>query len=160
MLLGAVLVVALVGVSLLSYTPSVAGDIMQQESQLYWQGQAKPFAISGSKAAASAGAVCGGATSMNMSMVMKNNERWRLELDEVYVDSQAWNFCVDGNASTIGNVSFAPGEERAVSLGKAGVPNWCGGSRSYQARIAFKYNSPYTVGKIQNGTAKLVVNCG
>ena len=160
MLLGTVLIVALVAVSLLSYTPSVAGDLLQQESQLYWRGQAKPFTIAESKATASTGAVCGDATNMNMTLVVKNNEKWRLDLDEVYVDSQAWNFCIYGDGSTVGNVSFAPGEQRIVTLGKPVLPNACNGKQTCQFGIAFKYNSPYMVGRIQNGTAKLVVNCG
>ena len=132
-LLAVVLIVALVSVALLGFFPGMASDARMTQSQSYWKGQARPFAIvESSITAAGAG-----------TFVIQNMEA---------IGPYVITGITIGNASNSTNVTFAAGETKRHYAGNnTGTAN-----ALYDLNVSINYTTPYGVASKQYGTKNLI----
>jgi len=133
-LLAVVLIIALVSIMLLGYFPGMASDAQITQSNSYWRGEARPFAIT--EAAIN--------TTGYGSFMLQN-----MEANGPYIVTL---FQVGGyNNST--NVTFAAGESKIVII--TGMGNNTGGS-VYNLNVTVSYATPSGTQTKQYGTKNLI----
>jgi len=134
-LLAVVLIVALVSVALLGFFPGMASDARTTQSQSYWRGQARPFAILESTINATGG----------VALVVQNMEA---------TGPYRMTTLVVGNATTGAiTTDYAAGETKLVALssqqGTVGA--------LYDLSVNITYNTPNgIVGAKQYSTKNLI----
>jgi len=148
-ILGAVLLVALVIVSLLGWFPSLGGATKEQQSKAYWTGTS-PFAISTSKV-----------TNTSIALSLSNRLADKLYLTAIEVQ--------DGFGTTqvisIPNQYFNAGEEMVLTATVANSTNPCFGltsktGTSFEFKVvAFTYTQGTISGIRQQGAQALVGRC-
>jgi len=145
-ILGAVLLVALVIVSLLGWFPSLGGATKEQQSKSYWSG-ASPFAITTYK-------VSTGAITFSVS----NRLADKLNLTNISVQD---GFGTDFSIAAPNQI-FNAGEEIVISNSTA-LGNPCAGKASGTAFefkvVAFTYTQGSITGIRQQGAQALVGRC-
>ena len=134
-LLAVVLIIALVSIALLGFFPGLASDARITQSNSYWRGEARPFAILEHAIVGTTGAG---------SFVLQN-----LDASGTIVMT---NFTV-GNTSYTTPVSFAPGETRTVST-TAGNSGAAG--QVYDLVVTIAYNSSNGVITKQYGSKNVI----
>ncbi|HIH30840.1 TPA: hypothetical protein HA243_05570 [Candidatus Micrarchaeota archaeon] len=155
-LLGAVLLVALTVVVLLSYFTGFTGELTETESRTYWAGYAKPFAIYDAVHNPSGG-MCGGG-GQQVELVIKNADKYPLNLTAIYLNSDTnLTICSPPNTATSPPFRFAPNEEKVVAVRVAST--FCEGKTRNTVWVVLRYDSPYIPNRAQNGTIELYVNC-
>lgn len=157
MLLGAVLIVSLVAASLLGFFPGSAAEVPSTQSQIYWSGYASPFSVrdalyvsTGSCAAANA--------SPGPQMLLKNTEKWSMNLTAVYLNGNSTAFCVAGATVGATSIPFNSGEEKVVATLDS-ARTMCANRTKLPLDVSFRYNNPYSQNKLQIGAEKLIVPC-
>ena len=138
-LLAVVLIVALVSVALLGFFPGMAADARMTQSQSYWRGQARPFAI--------LDAAMNGTTTV---LSMQNMEA----TGPYNITSMSING-VAATGSYIGT-TFAAGQIQALTLT---VTNPCTSTTIYDYNVSITYNSPSISGLKQYSTKNLIGKC-
>jgi len=162
---GAILIIGLIVISLMNFTPSTSSDISESESSLYWKAQAKPFIIQEAMLSQGAAWVCGNSQGQ-IILRIKNTDKFQLNLREIYIDGiPSHRFCAYNISSEeyLGqkNESFKAGQERLIWVPTNNYSAFCAkGKRSETVQLAFKYDAPYLADKMENGTMKLYINCG
>ena len=165
LIFGAVLVIGLVVVSLMNFTPSSASNTIQSESDLYWSAQAKPFLVQDAVFRKGAAWVCGNSEGQ-LILQMKNTDKFQLNLREIYLNGiPSYRFCAynvsQENYTDGKNESFTAGQARLIWVPTNNYSGLCmDGKKSEAVQLAFKYDAPYLPDKIENGTMKLYINCG
>ncbi|MFA5929502.1 MAG: hypothetical protein WC861_01335 [Candidatus Micrarchaeia archaeon] len=133
-LLAVVLIVALVSVALLGFFPGMASDARITQSQSYWRGQARPFAILDSSISATAG-----------TFSIQNMESTGLTMTTIAVGN--------GTNSSL-NTAFGAGETKTVYITQA-IGAYSAGS-IYDLGVNITYTTPNIVGAKQYGTKNLI----
>lgn len=142
-LLAVVLVIALVAIALLGFFPSLAVDARITQSNAYWRGEARPFAIIEHTFSSTTG---------NGTVVLQNTEATGpLTLTAISI----------GNCTTATpNAVFAPGDTRAVNITGCPTSGLYSGA-AYDFTVVINYTS--TTGgtgapllKTQYGTKNIV----
>ncbi|MFA6214247.1 MAG: hypothetical protein WC717_03140 [Candidatus Micrarchaeia archaeon] len=134
-LLAVVLIVALVSVALLGFFPGMASDARITQSQSYWRGQARPFAILDSSITAA------GVGTFSIQNMEANGP---FVITDLYV--------ANGTNST--DVTFAAGETKTIGVG-AITSGTAGGL--YDLQVNFTYTTPNGItGAKQYGAKNLV----
>jgi hypothetical protein len=154
LILGAVLVIAVVVVTLLGSIPSMSKDTSDTQSRLYWHGQAKPFSVIDSAYVNSTACEGGG---KGLVLAMKNTEKYVLTLTGAYIGGNSSSVCLYQNATS--SVQFAPGEEKLVGVVAPAGSQLCTNRRSDSFEFDLLYNSPYITNKLQVGDVNMHVNC-
>jgi hypothetical protein len=133
-LLAVVLIVALVSVALLGFFPGMASDARIAQSQSYWRGQARPFAILENSCA----------TTGNCTLSIQN-----MEANGPYTIT---NFGINLGANTTSTV-FAAGETKVmtVSIGTTGTAG-----AVYDYNVSITYTTPNSVSSKQYGTKNMI----
>ena len=140
-LLAAVLIVALVSVALLGFFPGMASDARITQSQAYWRGQAKPFAI---LEASLSGA--------NGTLSVQN-----MEATGPYTIT-AMGIGTVANFTTASNLVFGAGEVKTIVMTGASIPT-CTSGAVYDFNVTITYNTPNINGVRQYGTKNLIGKC-
>jgi len=135
-LLAVVLIVALVSVALLGFFPGMAADARITQSQSYWRGQARPFAI-----------LENSCTTATCTLVLQN-----MEANGPYTIS-ASGLGVGTCTANATAVSFAAGETKTISM--AGCTNGTSGS-VYDLNVTISYTTPNSVTSKQYGTKNMI----
>ena len=139
-LLAVVLIVALVSVALLGFFPGMAADARMTQSQSYWRGQARPFAILDSSIVGTGG---------NFSIQnMEANGPYNIT-----------GIVISNTTVIVGNtVTFAAGEVKTVAI-SGGIPA-CTAGAIYDYNVTITYNTPSGItGVKQYGTKNLIGKC-
>ncbi|MFA6490213.1 MAG: hypothetical protein WCT52_06090 [Candidatus Micrarchaeia archaeon] len=139
-LLAVVLIIALVSIALLGFFPSLAIDARVTQANLYWRGEARPFAITDYTFAATGG---------NGTIIMQNTDAGgSMRVDNISITS-----CAGINATFI----VASGDTRTVTL--TGCPSTdltAGSVYDYNVSISYTTNGGSGIGTRQIGTKGLV----
>jgi hypothetical protein len=135
-LLAVVLIIALVSIALLGFFPGLAADARITQSQSYWRGEARPFAILEHTFNSSGG-----------RLVIQNN------------DASGTMSSVNVSVGTCSNTStpssLGPGETGVVVYSaNCGQPQSSGSV--YELNVTITYTNPYGVTTRQYGTKNLV----
>jgi len=142
-LLAVVLIVALVSVALLGFFPGMASDAKITQSQSYWRGQAKPFAI----------------LDMSLTSTAATLSVQNVEATGPYVIAIN-GILIAGNGTNSTTQSFAAGEVKTIVLaGSWGACSTPGTIYDFNATIAYTApNMPANTGK-QFSAKNLVGKC-
>ncbi len=154
-ILGAVLLVALVVVSLLGWFPALGGSTKEQQSKAYWSG-ASPFAINSFKV---------DNTTMTFSLSNRLSDALTLTSIEIPNGTSTFTYVVASPAQ-----SFNGGEEAVVTvpftfLVGVNATNPCNGVTSKTGNpfelkiVAFGYTQGSITGIRQQGAQSLVGRC-
>jgi len=146
-LLAVVLIVAMVAIALLGFFPGLAGDAKIAQSDSYWRGTARPFAIlEHSQTAGEA----------NMTMVIQNVDADQRQITAISVVGSG----ITGNASTylttVQNQYWSSGEKKIATLDFSGN---CTSGNTYEYSVNFTYNTGSISGMKQYGEKTLVGKC-
>ena len=137
MLLAVVLIVALVSVALLGFFPGMASDARITQSQSYWRGQARPFAI--------LEASLTGTTGTLIIQNMEANGPYTISASGLKVGITA---CT--NAST---AAFGAGETKTITVGTCTAGT---SGAIYDLSLNITYTTPNGVTATQYGTKNLI----
>jgi len=135
-LLAVVLIVALVSVALLGFFPGMASDARIAQSQSYWRGQARPFAILESSINATAG-----------TFVIQN-----VEANGPYTLT---TLAVGNGTNSTLNAAFAAGETKTAYIYSATIGAYSA-SAVYDLQVNITYTTPNGVSSKQYGTKNLI----
>ncbi len=130
-LLGAVLIVALVALALLGFFPGLSTDAKIQQSQAYWQSEAKPFSIVESKVSASTGEV---------TLALQNKDATgTFTLNAITLSSGG----VTNSTSGL-QIPFPPGSTQQVNGSNVPGMSISGAALggAYDLQVTFNYTSP------------------
>ncbi|VVB57517.1 Uncharacterised protein [uncultured archaeon] len=145
LLLSAVLVVALVAVTLISEIFPQAGGLSNYQYQSYWRA-AQPFAIAD---AAQTG-------TSSITVVLQNNAAHELDVNSVSLTPASGGITVTNSSLLI----FTAGQRRAVVIpGSASLPSCSGSARSVLYTVSINYDDEELTGKIQGGSLPLPADC-
>lgn len=142
-LLAVVLIVAMVAIALLGFFPGLAGDAKIAQSDAYWRGTARPFAILEHSLA----------TDNNITLVVQNTEADQRQLTNVSIGGS-------GYAGNLLNATyFSAGEKHKFVLNLSGTA--CTSGNTYELYVNFTYNTADNsiVGQKQYGEKTLVGKC-
>ena len=137
-LLAVVLIVALVSVALLGFFPGMAADARMTQSQSYWRGQARPFAIQDASLSGTTG-----------SLVFQN-----MEANGPY---NLTGITLGPNVTAITSVLFSAGDVKTVAY--TGGPT-CTSGLVYDFNVTLTYNTPAGIMQTkQYGSKNLIGKC-
>jgi hypothetical protein len=134
-LLAVVLIVALVSVALLGFFPGMASDARIAQSQSYWRGQARPFAILENSCSSST-ATC--------TLVIQN-----MEANGPYTLT---TMGISNASNTSLTVAYAAGETKTMSVN--GLPGTSGAVYDYNVTVT--YTTPNSVTSKQYGAKNMI----
>lgn len=134
-LLAVVLIIALVSIALLGFFPGLATDARITQSNSYWRGEARPFAILEHTVATNGNAVV---------IVQNYDASGTITVTNLTV----------GAGSNTTSVSFAPGEIRTV--GVASTVSSPSAGQVYDLAVTFAYNSSNGVASKQFGSKNII----
>ena len=145
-LLAVVLIVALVSVALLGFFPGMAADARITQSQAYWRGQARPFAIEEASVAS---------TTNTMGYFTVQN----MEANGPYtINASGFNvgFCNGtGNSSGASETVFGAGETKTITL-ICDPPASVASGAIYDLAVNIIYTTPSNIPSTQWGNKNLV----
>ena len=146
-LLAMVLVVAMVAIALLGFFPGLAGDARAGQSDAYWRGTARPFAILEHSLATGSG------SSVNLAIQnLDSNSKYLKTLNLTGTGINASNSSVNTYISAGQTVS---------SIAVALTAGSCTTGTPYEFNVTFTYDSVGGItGNTQRGTKPLVGVCG
>ncbi|MFA5183500.1 MAG: hypothetical protein WC405_19480 [Syntrophales bacterium] len=138
-LLAVVLIVALVSISLLGFFPGMASDAKITQSQSYWRGEARPFAILEHTVAGSTGVA---------TIVIQNVDAMgTYTMTNLTINASKWN-----TTST----PFAPGEVKNLRFtGSQVLPTGTSGD-TYDFPVIITYTSPNNLVMKQHGAKNIM----
>jgi len=146
-LLAVVLIVAMVAIALLGFFPGLAGDAKIAQSDSYWSGSARPFAIL--EHSQNAG-------ESNMTLVMQNVDADQRQISDISIAGSG----ITGNASTYLSTSqnqyFSSGEKKTAYLDLSGS---CTAGNTYEYSVNITYDTGSITGMKQYGEKTLVGKC-
>lgn len=144
-LLAMVLVVAMVAIALLGFFPGLAGDTRAAQSDSYWRGTARPFAIHGHV--------------LNQSGSVMLLQVQNLDSSTKYITSIALDGLgvVASNAAV--NTYLTPGQQTTLST--TVTSGSCVRGVAYEFNVSINYNTVGGIsGSTQRGTKSLIGVCG
>ena len=139
-LLAVVLIVALVAVTLLGFFPGIAPDVKITQSQTYWRGQVRPFAILETSIVGSTG------VGIFVIQNMEANGPYRLT-----------TFAVGNGTNDSLAVDFAAGETKTIGI----ITNTGTAGALYDLNVTMIYTTPAGINNTrQYGTKNLIGKYG
>jgi len=136
-LLAVVLIVALVSVALLGFFPGMAADARITQSQSYWRGQARPFAI-----------LDASINTTNATLSVQN-----MEANGPY---NITAISINGTGTAV-STNFAAGETKTMYV--PGTFTTCTTNTIYDYGVTITYNSPNINGLKQYSGKNLIGKC-
>ena len=137
-LLAVVLIVALVSVALLGFFPGMASDARITQSQAYWKGQAKPFAI--------LDAAISGTTATLSVQNMEANGPYTISANGIQING----------AGTHAAAIFGAGETKTISITGLAA---CTSGAVYDYNVSVVYTTPSGISTKQFSAKNLVGKC-
>jgi len=142
-LLGAVLIIGLAVVSLLSFSSSTSKGISQSESQLYWQGSANPIRVIEAKAVGA-----------DRYLVVENANSEAITIDSIAISGatpSSWSGQVTLSSGGRSTITAKMSDSQAFGCYEAG--------KIVSESLKFYYSTPYLSGKVQTGQKDMAVPC-
>ncbi len=135
-LLAVVLIIALVSIALLGFFPGLASDARITQSNSYWRGEARPFAILEHSVT----------TSGVGSFILQNNDAsGSFTMTNVSI----------GGSSNSTSITFAAGESRAITINNVTAGSQTSGG-VYDLQVNITYTTPGGITGKQYGAKNLV----
>jgi len=168
-ILGAVLLIALIVISLIGFFPGTSGGISETESHVYWSSTANPIRVIGYHPLASytgSGACLAPNTwKTGYLLVLSNSHGSVISLTDVYISGVSKSFCNPGDVTPTTSISFNPGQEKTIIVltnisGSGPVPPSCTSGQRVDIGLSFNYSTPNFANKKQTGSKNLVFTCG
>ncbi|MCX8175165.1 MAG: hypothetical protein N3E51_03090 [Candidatus Micrarchaeota archaeon] len=153
--LAAVLLVAMISISLLGFFSGAAGNTALMQSQLYWSGKATPFKVLDSLTLAS-DSPCGTSGRGGYQMALVNSDIEALTLTGIRINGVSRSFCRPGEASTTA-ITFSPQQKIIVNIDMEG-PVECNRGQYLEMSLEFDYRNKYMENR-QKGEKKLIFPC-
>ncbi|HIH18981.1 TPA: hypothetical protein HA225_03310 [Candidatus Micrarchaeota archaeon] len=135
-LLAVVLIIALVSIALLGFFPGLASDARITQSNSYWRGEARPFAIL--EHSVTSGGV--------MTLIMQNNDATG--------SIGMTNISIGAGSNGTSTITFAPGESRTVTV--SGVASSPASGSVYDLQVNITYTTPNGIAGKQYGAKNVV----
>ncbi|VVB99483.1 Uncharacterised protein [uncultured archaeon] len=158
-LLAVVLIIRLVVISLLGFFPGTASDVGISESQIYWQGAARPLRIYDTTTTVGAPAFCGGmgggGPQTVYTMNVENVDLDGITLTGAIVDGANKSVC-NPDGTSRNSIYFAPSEKKNIDISDVAT---CTPGSLVNVQIYFVYNSKNINGLRQSGSKNLVFKC-
>src|SRR3989338_3943362 len=149
-----VLFIVLTGVAVLGFMPDSTGDIVASESQVYWQGQAKP--IRDSSASLGSGTFCG-SDGTGYLLTVENADLSPLSIEGVSINGRQEGFCEPGQDGQSTAVRLeGTGAKKLLVLSSS--PLSCQPGETESVDVRFDYSGQFP-GQVQAGGRKLLVRC-
>ena len=151
-LLAVVLIVAMVAIALLGFFPGLAGDAKISQSDTYWRGSARPFAILEHSFVSD---------NQNLTVVLQNVDSDQREVTEMSIAGSGFNGIANSTAGGVLSSSntrfFSAGEKKTLKVEMSGN---CTSGTIYEFMINFTYNTNSGLtGLKQYGEKALVGKC-
>ena len=145
-LLAVVLIVAMVAIALLGFFPGLAGDAKKAQSDQYWRGEARPFAIVEHAE---------GSSSTNITLVLQNVDAEQRVLSNVSIGGSGMNGSYEPSAT---EAFFSAGEKRTFQVP---LSSNCTSGATYEYFVNFTFaNSDGSIAnQKQYGTKTLIGKC-
>jgi hypothetical protein len=140
-LLAVVLIIALVSIALLGFFPGLAGDARKTQSDSYWRGEAKPFAILELSLA-----------STLISAVFQN-----VESDTRLINNTQFGGSTGQVYAITANNSFAGGEKKTLYL--TALTTACTVGTTYDIPLNITFNSSDLTNQKQISGKNIIVKC-
>ncbi len=145
-LLAVVLIIALVSIALLGFFPGLATDARITQSNSYWRGEARPFAI----------LEVAIQTNGLATLVVQNNEaQGALTMLNISVGSDFNDTAVSGGLGASG-LLFAPGEQHILTLDNVTSGGAVSTGSSYDFPVNISYRTGNGVSSTQYGVKNLI----
>ena len=151
-LLAVVLIVAMVAIALLGFFPGLAGDAKIAQSDSYWRGTSRPFAILEHSMAS---------TGSNITIVVQNVDADQREITQISMAGSGLSGMANSTSASSDLYSsskrfFSSGEKKTlhVDLGSS-----CTSGNSYELYVNFTYNTGSINALKQYGEKTLVGRC-
>ena len=151
-LLAVVLIVALVSVALLGFFPGMASDARITQSQSYWRGQARPFAILENICTTGSNATVPG----NCTVVLQN-----VEANGPYnITGMTINGAGTVQSTQGATATFAAGETKLMNVTGLTSCTTMGAGSIYDYAVVITYTTPSGItGAKEYGTKNLIGKC-
>jgi len=151
-LLAVVLIVAMVAIALLGFFPGLAGDAKIAQSDAYWRGTSRPFAILEHSMSSS---------SSNLTLVIQNVDADQREITQLSMGGSGLSGTSNSSdpASDFYSTSkrfFSSGEKKTIYMDMGAN---CTSGNSYELYVNFTYNTGSITGLKQFGEKTLVGRC-
>jgi type 1 fimbria pilin len=139
----------MVAIALLGFFPGLSGDTKKAQSDTYWRGSARPFAITG--------ASCSGGSAQAPKLMIQNLDTNTKVLNISLTDGTV-------NLSNRSQTRVLAGESVSITLHNGestfGLPTLKSG-KTYEFNVTITYNTTNGIqNAVQRGTKPLVVICG
>jgi hypothetical protein len=134
-LLAVVLIIALVSIALLGFFPGLATDARITQSNSYWRGEARPFAILEHTVN----------TGGNATLIIQNNDA---------SGTLTVTNLTAGAGSNGSSMSFAPGETRTVTVNE--VVSSPSAGQVYDLAVTFSFNTSNGIASKQYGAKNII----
>ena len=152
-MLAIVTLVSLAAISIVASNFQTAPSIVEYDSLLYWQSQAKPLHIL--EAAYGSGVSCTGGAATGYRLVMENSDMQSVTLTDVKINGASSPFCSAGGAAGSG-VQFSSLQKKSIYVELAAN---CTAGAYLDKGISFVYTKGSFSGRAQNGAKNLVLKC-
>ena len=137
-LLAVVLIIALVSIALLGFFPGLSGDARITQSDSYWRGTARPFAITDHVQ-----------TGTSLTLVLLNTESQSETIT---------NMTVGGvTPANLTATKFAGGQQMTLPV-TFNEPN-CAPGGTYEYNVTIQYTAADGLDKVQTGSKTLIGKC-
>ncbi|MFA6327971.1 MAG: class III signal peptide-containing protein [Candidatus Micrarchaeia archaeon] len=136
-LLAVVLIIALVAIMLLGYFPGMATDAKITQSNTYWRGEARPFAITEANINSSG----------HGSFLLQN-----MEANGPFIVT----LLQVGSYNNSSNTTFAAGESKLVTISDMGNNTTIVGGSVYDMNVTISYTTPSGAVTKQYGSKNIV----
>jgi len=151
-LLAVVLIVAMVAIALLGFFPGLAGDAKVAQSDSYWRGSARPFAILEHSFISN---------NQNLTVVIQNVDSDQREVTEVSIAGSGFSGVANSSEGGVLSASntryFSAGEKKTIKVKMDGN---CTSGTMYEFMINFTYNTNTGLTALkQYGEKALVGKC-
>jgi hypothetical protein len=147
-LLAVVLVIALVGIALLSFFPGTATDTSRISSETYWQ-DASPLGVHEAVQTASSSAM----------FSVENDRAGRLVLTGITLNGNAVAFGQNSSLSTSSRIPIEAGEYVNICIDDSTSNVSCNNSEYAQASLDFSFKDEYGQSIVQYGAKNVFLSC-
>ena len=149
-MLGAVLIVALVSVSLLNHYPTTAQGTAASSSKVYWQGDARPMKVPDAMLT----------DDSQFIFTVENAEAEPLTITGMAIDGQPAAIAEFGMASSnASSIYLGAGEKKYVQAASAPGSFDCSQGQTGGMQLEISYLTRYGTEKTQVGQKDLIINC-
>lgn len=165
-LLGAVLVIGLLVVAILSFFPGTSQDSTQTQSWIYWRTMAYPIRIIDAEWQQASIASCtslspAGAYNMQYRIVVKNAGETPVTITAISINGNQRHFCEPPYGGVEGSITIDQNEQKTIGIETSGLLSTysCNPGQFVSDSFRFNYSTPHLAGQAETGSKNLIFKC-